>query len=88
MDTTIMGLYRDYRLGIYRDNEKEKGNYYIGFRVYARNAKDGAIFPNNRKPTKTKWVRKWARSVYHCTSWLVGTRVSIFPEARNSIPMA
>ena len=36
METTIMGLYRDYKviLGLYWDNGKENGNYYNGlFRV-------------------------------------------------------
>ena len=35
---TLSGLYRDYRvytyiLGLYRENGKENGNYYLGFRV-------------------------------------------------------
>ena len=36
METTIMGLYRGYMgyiLGLYRDNGKENGHYYLEFRV-------------------------------------------------------
>ena len=32
METTMWGL--EYILGLYRDNGKEHGNYYVGFRVY------------------------------------------------------
>ena len=31
METTMWGL--EYILGLYRDNGKENGNYYLGFRV-------------------------------------------------------
>ena len=36
METTIMGyigIIMGYILGLYRDNGKENGNYYVGFRV-------------------------------------------------------
>ena len=30
---SIQGLYRVY-IGLYRDNGKENGNYYVGFKVF------------------------------------------------------